>query len=489
MKRLALLIALLAGCSQKPCAVTSECGDGESCVAAHCAALSCSDTWYAVDPTTGSCTPLSGCVDHASVANWQPCSNPCAGLSESDCKQQPSCQATYTVDGNANTPIACAADGNCSSSPAATFRSCRAEPQLVDPCKTLDATGCAKDSRCEIAPQAGCGCLDGSDGSSSTCNCPAQPLCQLKFCGELTSSDACNARPDCTTSQTLVHPTPAPTAGGTAMPASEPATSCFGLGGCFGADERDCLNQHSCRALYDTHGKYSSCDVQDFSRHCSAATDCSAGERCNSNGICVTAGCAGENEAECNADLHCEPIYALQCSPYANGGGGGINDQGCGGVSNGGTGGAPLPNKEPAPPIGGCSCEPTFSNCQPSGSGCDPGKSVMVRDPAILDDPFWALPRTLGLVTGADANAVADGWLAQLGTTATVGGQRRRRAPARPRSSPACRVAPTARSTPRSSASCRRRCRTASISPTAPAAARRASPTRSASASPIDAIA
>jgi hypothetical protein len=47
----------------------------------------------------------------------------------------------------------------------------------------------------------------------------------------------------------------------------------------------------------------------------------------------------------------------------------------------------------------------------------------MVRDPAILDDPFWSLPRVLAAVSGADASAVADAWLAQLGTTASVDGK------------------------------------------------------------------
>ena len=103
--------------------------------------------------------------------------------------------------------------------------------------------------------------------------------------------------------------------------------------------------------------------------------------------------------------MHCEPIYALNCSPYANGGGGG----GFCGPDGGPAARAPLPDEAPAPPIDGCACEPTFSSCQPSTTGCDPEKSVIVRDPAILDDPFWALPRVLGLVTGADASAVADG--------------------------------------------------------------------------------
>ncbi|HEX9102104.1 MAG TPA: hypothetical protein VF997_07870, partial [Polyangia bacterium] len=172
---------------------------------------------------------------------------------------------------------------------------------------------------------------------------------------------------------------------------------------------------HACRPIYDGQDHFAGCAPQDFTTHCTQQSDCDDGERCNANGVCVVAGCGGETEAECNADLHCEPIYALNCSPYANGGGGGF----CG--PGGAGGGTPVPQKAPAP--GTCTCEPTFTSCNPTSGGCDPEKSVLVRAPAIIDDSFWALPRVLGLVSGADASVVADGWLAQLGTTATVGGQ------------------------------------------------------------------
>ncbi|HEY1586988.1 MAG TPA: hypothetical protein VGH63_14940, partial [Polyangia bacterium] len=159
MKRLIPLLMILAGCN-KPCDVTSDCGDGESCVAAHCSALSCADTWYAVDPSTGQCTPLSGCTDHTAVGSWTPCSDPCAGLSENACKTDAFCQASYT--GSAATPTP-AQGGAISSTPPSTtsvgtYRSCHAIAQPVDPCKSLDATACQADSRCEIQAQAGTGC-------------------------------------------------------------------------------------------------------------------------------------------------------------------------------------------------------------------------------------------------------------------------------------------------------------------------------------------
>ena len=425
MKRLAFLIALVAGCSHKPCAVTSECGNGEACVAAQCAALSCSDTLSLVDPATGICTPVLGCIDHGTIAGWASCADPCAGLGESACKTQPRCQATYTTDGM---PVSCASGSNCPA--AGTFRSCRALPQLVDPCKSLDASACQTDGRCELGPQPDCANGGPGTGGKSPPACGSFPVCTLKSCTEL-SGNECNARPNCTSNPAVILPEPVSsdssgtsgTSGtGTTQPRSTPtATACFSLGTCFGVDERDCLMQHACRPIYLGAGQFSSCVEQDFTRHCAAATDCGPGERCNINGVCVSEGCSAETEAECNADLHCDPIYSLQCSPYANGGGGGIVDGSCDGGMTGG-GGQPLPAKLPGPTMA-CGCEPSFSGCQPATSGCDPGKSVLVRDPALLDDSFWSLPRVLGLATGADANVVADGWLSQLGTSATVGGK------------------------------------------------------------------
>jgi hypothetical protein len=410
MKRLAFLIALVAGCSNKPCAVTSECGSGEACVAARCQALSCSEVYWATDPATGVCTPMSACADHAVVGDWQACSDPCANLGEHDCMRAATCQVTGKIE----IPAGSGGGGGTFGSPG-TFRVCQSVPQLIDPCKARDAATCGADSRCELGlVGSGCDCASGS-----TCNCPPTPppSCQLKRCDELTGADECNARPDCSTTAPLPIPTPA--SGGTTQPKTAPAPiSCFTLSGCIGSDEKTCAKNHACRPVY-ANGSFGWCANEDFTIYCTTKDDCDAGQRCNGSGICVVDGCVGENEAECNADLHCEPIYLLQCSPYANGGGGGF----CGpdGVG-GGSGGAPLPDEAPAPPTCG-SCEPSFGGCQPASTGCDTGKSVLVRDPVILDDPFWSLPRVLGLVSAADANLVADGLFNQLGTTATVAGQ------------------------------------------------------------------
>ena len=382
MKRLALLIVLLAGCTRENSTATAA--------------------MFAIDPASGVCTPIASGTDRSAVAGWQTCSDPCAGLGERACKAAPFCQGTYRDTG--------------------AFRSCRALPQIIDPCKGHDAASCTADSRCELQATAfGCDCPAGVP-----CDCPTQPpapQCALKQCSELQGADACDARPDCTTNppQVFAEPGSAGTGTGTAQPGttqpkSAPVAACFPLGGCDGADERDCLDQRVCRPIYDGHDHFVGCTPQDFSNHCMTKADCDDGQRCNANGICVVEGCGGETEAECNADAHCEPIYALNCSPYASGGGGF-----CGPDASPPTGGAPLPQEAPAP--GSCTCEPTFASCNAKPGGCDEGKSVLVRDPAILDDGFWALDRVLGAISGADPSAVADGWLAQLGTAQTIGTQ------------------------------------------------------------------
>ncbi|MCA1662952.1 MAG: hypothetical protein LC659_01505, partial [Myxococcales bacterium] len=330
-----------------------------------------------------------------SVGGWQSCSDPCAGLDVRSCKSDPRCQATYDLAG---------------------YRSCHAVPIPFDPCAAIDPSKCDDDSRCSLQPTgAGCDCAAGV-----VCDCPPAPppACGLKACGELTDADACDARPDCTTQAPPLVPTPVSSGGvssGTTQPQSSPTAICFPLPGCQSSDENDCAKRHECEPKYDGQNHFGTCGS---ASDCGSAADCAAGQRCNGNHRCVAEGCAGDTERECNADPRCEPVYSLDCSPYANGGGSGFaSGVACGGATSGGA--APLPQEAP----GSCSCEPSFSSCQPQASGCDPGKSVLVRDPAILDDPYWSLSHVLGLVSGADASAVADAWLAQLATTITVDGR------------------------------------------------------------------
>ncbi|HEY2747477.1 MAG TPA: hypothetical protein VGL86_22795, partial [Polyangia bacterium] len=340
MKRLALLIALVAGCMGSNGALR-----------------------FAIDPETGVCTPLPASTV---FDGWQSCSDPCAGLDEHACGVDTRCQIVQR-------------DGT---------NSCHAVPQPIDPCAPLDATACRADRRCALS----------ASGSS----------CALEPCSEITDGDACNARPDCSTTPPRIAPTPV--ASGAPQPASPPAT-CFALVGC-GLDEHDCGKRHECDEFFDVHGYFTGCAPLSVS--CRMDSECAVGQRCNDAGACVFVGCAGEDERECNADPQCDPVYTLDCSPYTNGQP--VPDSFCGSSGGGGAGGCGGGDG------GGVMCEPIFSACQPASPGVVAGKSVLVRDPTILDDPFWALPRVLAAITGADANTVVDGWLAQLGTSQLVNG-------------------------------------------------------------------
>lgn len=366
MKRLALLLVLVAGCARSNGALV-----------------------FAVDPLTGICTPVSA-ADRDAVAGWQPCNDPCAALGERACKSDTRCQLTSRPSGN----------------------TCHAVPQQIDPCKGLDAVACANDVRCGLEPiGSGCDCAAGV-----VCDCPAPPppTCALKPCSTVADADACNARVDCTTSPPP--PVPTPVASGAAQPRSLPATACFPIEGCGGLDEQTCAKRHECVEFYDDHDDFY---CGGFADRCMTTDDCPLGQRCDVVGQCVVEGCAGEIESECNADARCLPVYSLDCSPYANGGP--VPDSFCGGTGGGGSGGGNCGGGGvPAPGP----CEPTFTRCQDSPSVVAVGKSVLVRDPAILDDPYWSLPRALTQVTGAaDASVVADAWLAQLGATTAVDGK------------------------------------------------------------------
>jgi hypothetical protein len=453
MKRLALVVGswlvLLSGCTKTPCVTSSECGSSEQCVAAQCSALSCDSVYFAVDPATGQCTPLAPCGNSDEVRSWVPCDNPCAGKSENQCISDSRCQPAYTSNlpagSDAPAPVPCfggADAGACGGTPVPkSFAGCSPVAQLKDPCARLDAQSCAADRRCEVQ-NIQCGCLAGADAGVCDCaNLPGnEPTCRRKFCGELNEQD-CKDRADCTTQSS---PQPVFATG-----ATTPKDEFFGCferfnQGCSGLKEADCLRSSQCHAVGSScfcpanascacdGGKFLFCELSDGVRHCGGDGDCNQDERCNQDaecpapgvagintsgacvGVCVPKGCKGYGETQCNNDHHCEPVYALNCSPYSGGGGPGAGGF-CGGVPPGPNEGAPFP--------GSCTCEPTFSSCEEVGEGCDPEKSVLIRDPAILDDPFWAFPRVLGLVTGGEPSAVSDHLLAQLGTNGTVGGK------------------------------------------------------------------
>ena len=108
-------------------------------------ALSCGDTWSAVDPTDRAvCTPLSGCSrsQRPSARLDSRAPDPCASLSEDDVQDgRRAARRRYT--GSAAAPVAGAGRRHLVD-PAVDERRARSapaarSPQLVDPCKALDA--------------------------------------------------------------------------------------------------------------------------------------------------------------------------------------------------------------------------------------------------------------------------------------------------------------------------------------------------------------
>lgn len=452
MKRLAILITLVAGCHNQPCATSNECGNGELCVAAHCAALACDATWYAVDPSTGQCVALPACDNKDEVRTWKSCGNPCAALPENACIADSRCQPSYSTTAGTNgcggtegpTPLPLFDGGvapACGAIPK-TFVGCEPVAHADDPCAGLSVAACQADPRCAASPVVGCFCPPADLGP---CNCPSGPTCRLKRCSDFDEKE-CAHHPECTSD-------PSMGTGGGFIPPSQPSfdlglpppdqglqprafAGCFErgnrTGSCFGMSEYACVRHAECEPIGTpcycppntscpcSGGKFLFCTNADGVRHCKSDGDCKPDERCDDarecpggvvssfrfapadcSGVCVPKGCAGESEAQCNADPHCEPQYRLECSPYKNGG-----------VGPGGICGP-----------SGCGCEPTYVGCETEQGGCDSGKSILIRDPVVVDDVNWSFPNVIAAVTGADPNTVVTDWLTQLGQTTTVDGK------------------------------------------------------------------
>src|SRR4051794_22697605 len=76
---------LMAGCTNKPCATSTECGSGEVCAGERCQALRCEETFSAVDPADGRCKPIGACAADDAVRGWTSCADPCVGAGEFAC--------------------------------------------------------------------------------------------------------------------------------------------------------------------------------------------------------------------------------------------------------------------------------------------------------------------------------------------------------------------------------------------------------------------
>ena len=165
--------AWLAGCGGNTvCRTSSECGSTEACVSNLCQAISCGQSYFAVDPSSGECEPVAGCGNDLSVRGWLSCQDPCESLSEAECAGDGRCEPGYSLPqgqcvGIAE-PQASATGGTrsdaslggdpCLAPPA--FLGCRPRPvEPIDSCRGLGAQACSSNARCNwIEPMYDCAC-------------------------------------------------------------------------------------------------------------------------------------------------------------------------------------------------------------------------------------------------------------------------------------------------------------------------------------------
>jgi hypothetical protein len=417
-------------------------------------------------------TTLPNCSSGPSDQH-QSLTDPCRDATEFACITDPTCQPVYVTDPTTNSTRA--------------FVGCRTNPTPTDPCDGLDQAACGANPACVAQENIGGGVACDCPADAGDCGCPPPPPvgfeCRQKTCSDYGAAE-CALHPECTSGVSsppgcacagdapcncpLV---PAPSVdGGAGVDGGTDFGGCFEkFFGCSGMDEATCLAHGECHAVggscycpADTScacsgGKFLFCEPDDGIARCHADSDCGSEQRCSTDdvdgqcappigsgglvpqpvgfgaagggsmgagsivstpgcaGLCVPKGCAGYSESHCNADPSCEPVYELECSPY--GGGGGIAPD-CGG---------PLPPNAGAPaPTCGNGCDPTFVRCidDDATAAVDPDKSVLIRAPAIVDDPAFAFPAVMAALAGGhDVNAFVTAWLTQIAQPTSASGK------------------------------------------------------------------
>ena len=324
------------------------------------------------------------------------------------CKQHAICQASYTGSATVRRRRGRRLSSTPPSPSAGTYRSCRAIPQPVDPCKALDAAACQtrqplRDSAARAAAAAT------AFPTERPCDCTTPHRPPLRRSSSAASSPAPTRATRAPTARPAAGSRAGPrrhrrhrggsTSGGTAQPASAPATAASSVGGSFGADEATAYKQHDC--VPSTTIGTASCELRrrKTSRiHCAddsrlrhrrslrqrrrlrrrraapARTKPSATPTCTASrstrSIARPTPTAPPAASRTDARERRQRRRSVNGAPRAR--------QGAG-----------------AAEAAAVRAELHAPASTPAG-GCDAGKSVLVRDPAILDDPFWALPRVLG---------------------------------------------------------------------------------------------
>jgi hypothetical protein len=450
------------------------------CAASICQALSCDATIFAIDPSSGQCVPLSGCFLTAEQQTWQSCSqDPCRGLDENSCIADTRCQPAY-----ANPTITPAMMGMQPAStftpPGTTIVAiaCAVSTPIVEggptptPNTFLDAPGVNNGSNPKHPVLSHSGCF--SDTARVYTGCRAAPtIAPLPAC-ETLSANACSTRRDCTTTQPTGTgpngvgeasppvPTPAPPENGPALGVGknplvqQPTTSqCFTLvpmppSDCSQAeDSTSCLLNPTCQSIGTncycppgstcscTGGTFLGCELNDRLRRCQESSDCNSGQRCDNDeacitprtfssvatdsaptpgepgcvGACVPAGCVGMGEQMCNAHLECDGgSYGTVCKakPY------------CAGQAVPLTDGSNVATMSSA---GACGCDSEFVACadQVPVDNLHVERSLLVRDPEIIDDPSFRLDTVFSkLAPAGNVDAFTSGFLKQVGAANTL---------------------------------------------------------------------
>ncbi len=430
---LGLAAVWMSGCD-KTCDTTAACGDNGMCVAAVCQPLICERTIFATDPQSGECVPLSGCFLTEEQRTWQTCSeDPCQGRSEDSCVTDARCQPSYS------NPNVQQSRGRGPGGTVSVDTACGAP--VGEPKRSPDGAVSAAGVNNGETPKHGqaTGCVGFDNSARMFVGCRSVPrITPQKACEALSSTD-CKARRDCTTSPgdgseigspgPLPVPTRPPSPEGTNQtpPDSAQQAQCFSkfsqpTTACSLADATSCLLSGSCQPIGSRcycppggqcdcdSGSFMGCEPNDRLRRCKSSADCGSDERCDNDeaciaprtfstpvatdtkpgsascmGACVPKGCAGMGERMCNEHAECDGgSYGTVCrpKPYCSGG-------------------RDLTNL--VPDANNCGCDSEFQGCaaQKPLAELRPERSLLVRDPEIIDDPAFALDVVLGKLAPA----------------------------------------------------------------------------------------
>lgn len=254
------------------CADTNKCNGTEGCSGTECKAgapLDCSD---AFECTTDTCDPSDGCKHTPRTGEGCSDGNPCT--TGDTCGTNGQCAAGGQIncdDSEQCTADACAA-GKCVNAPVANDTGC----DDGDPCTTGDVCTAGK---CKGMSANGVDCND-----NKTCTIDTQASCNSNVCNHAIAP----ANTSCI------------------------ADKCHGAGHCSGIDETcvpgdviDCDDNNPCT----TDG----CDPLTGCTHVNnPAADCSDGDACTENDVCVAGFCGGKPKKCLALDACHEPG---QCSP------------------------------------------------------------------------------------------------------------------------------------------------------------------------------